>query len=130
MKSMTGFGGSQKVSALGDFSVQMKAVNARYLDVKFSLPKEYGELESELKALLKAKVSRGHIEVYAHRRLKSGKKKIHVSADEDLARAFLQKFRALEKRLGLKPSSDVSLSELARLSPIFDTKEDLSLIHI
>src|ERR1700685_3263103 len=45
------------------FSLSLKAVNHRFLDLHFRLPSGTDSLEMKLRKLLKEKLARGHIEV-------------------------------------------------------------------
>src|SRR5438445_12632688 len=78
IRSMTGFAqvkgevkgpGSAAVSASAQangrmaFSLSLKSVNHRFLDLHFRLPSGTDSLEMQLRRLLKEKIARGHIEV-------------------------------------------------------------------
>src|SRR6202048_4972021 len=45
------------------FSLSLKSVNHRFLDLHFRLPSGTDSLEMQLRRLLKEKIARGHIEV-------------------------------------------------------------------
>jgi uncharacterized protein (TIGR00255 family) len=61
---MTGF--AQVKSQAGDgisFTLSLKSVNHRFLDLQLRLPAEMDELEIKLRRMLKEKLARGHVEV-------------------------------------------------------------------
>jgi uncharacterized protein (TIGR00255 family) len=62
---MTGFARVTRplASGSGEVVVSLKSVNHRGLDVHFHLPAELDPLEGELRAVLKAGVARGHLQV-------------------------------------------------------------------
>jgi len=63
IRSMTGFGQGSTESPEIRVSVEMRGVNNRYADVRFRVPPELNELESELRRRILEKVKRGRVEV-------------------------------------------------------------------
>ena len=64
IKSMTGFGRCEVVSGNRKFTVEMKAVNHRYLDVNIKMPKKLNFFESAIRASMKDYVQRGKVDVF------------------------------------------------------------------
>src|SRR5262249_61755216 len=64
LRSMTGFAQvkAQVTPALA-FSLMLKSVNHRFLDLHFRMPSDTDALEMKLRRLLKEKLGRGHVEV-------------------------------------------------------------------
>jgi len=60
---MTGFAGVRKAAGQGEIVITLKSVNHRGLDLHFHLPPELDELESELRAIFKSAVVRGHVQI-------------------------------------------------------------------
>jgi uncharacterized protein (TIGR00255 family) len=60
--SMTGFAISTMESGLGSLTLELRAVNHRYLDVQFRLPDEFRVLEPALREAISAQLARGKIE--------------------------------------------------------------------
>ena len=52
IKSMTGFGRCEIVTAEYKISVEIKAVNHRYLDLSIKLPKKFNYFEAGIRNLL------------------------------------------------------------------------------
>lgn len=62
--SMTGFAQAKgQVNGSLSFTLALKSVNHRFLDLHFRMPPESSELEMKLRRLLKEKMARGHVEV-------------------------------------------------------------------
>ena len=59
IKSMTGFGRAEVADASRKFTVEIKSVNHRYLDVNIKLPKTLNFFESAIRSLLKEYIERG-----------------------------------------------------------------------
>lgn len=122
-KSMTGFGaGSARVGSTGSaVSVEVRSVNQRFLDLKVQLPRELQAREADLRADVEAKVSRGRVDVTVHRAPpKGGAARIEI--DEDLARAYVDAWRRLGRRLGIPGEVDLAFlqgrTELFRVTEV------------
>ncbi len=67
IRSMTGYaqtkGQAGQESAPVSFSLSLKSVNHRFLDLNMRLPAESDALEMKLRRLLKEKMARGHLDV-------------------------------------------------------------------
>ena len=64
IKSMTGFGRCEITENNRKFTVEMKSVNHRYLDVNIKMPKKLNFFESAIRAELKNYISRGKVDVF------------------------------------------------------------------
>ena len=64
IKSMTGFGRAEVADASRKFTVEIKSVNHRYLDVNIKLPKTLNFFESAIRSLLKEYIERGKVDVF------------------------------------------------------------------
>ena len=64
IKSMTGFGRFELLEDNRKISVEMKAVNHRYLDLNIKMPKKLSVFESNARNILKAYMERGKVDVY------------------------------------------------------------------
>ena len=61
---MTGFGRFEVVTEKRKFTVEIKSVNHRYLDVNIKMPKKLNFFESAIRNLLKEYIERGKVDVY------------------------------------------------------------------
>ncbi len=107
MRSMTGFG---QASWQGDgrrIVVEARSLNQRSADARLNLPREYQPWETELRQLVIAAVARGKVDVNVSRS-GSSPADFSVEIDEDLARASVDGWRRLQKRLRLPGEIDVS----------------------
>ena len=83
MRSMTGYGKCQMQSGSWEVTVELRAVNHRYLDVAMRLPRNLLFLEDGVRKGLQALV-RGHVDVYLTVRQTEGAGRV-VEADTALA---------------------------------------------
>lgn len=64
VKSMTGFGRCEVVRDSRKYTVELKSVNHRYLDVGIRMPKKFNFFETAIRNLLKQYAGRGKIDVF------------------------------------------------------------------
>ena len=64
LKSMTGFGRCEMATDEYKISVEMKAVNHRYLDLSIKMPKKFNYFEAAIRAQLKKYIQRGQVDVF------------------------------------------------------------------
>ena len=64
IRSMTGYGRAEKNIDGREITVELRAVNNRYLDLNVKLPRVYGFAEDAVKALIKANVNRGKLDMH------------------------------------------------------------------
>ena len=64
IRSMTGFGSAVASSPAGEFAVEIKAVNNRFLDQSVRLPRELNFLEPAIRDEVKANVRRGKLDLF------------------------------------------------------------------
>ncbi len=64
IKSMTGFGRCEYADESRKFTVEVKSVNHRYLDVNIKMPKKLNFFESSIRTLLKEYIERGKVDIY------------------------------------------------------------------
>ena len=94
-------GTDQQVS----FTLALKSVNHRFLDLHLRLPGESDALEMKLRKLFKEKVARGHIEVTLQLE-RSGAAAFAVN--RELVGGYLQAFRAVAEEFGVTAEPDLT----------------------
>ena len=97
IRSMTGFAqvkgqlsAAEGKGQLG-FTVSLKSVNHRFLDLHFRMPSETDALEMKLRRLFKEKLARGHIELSLNIDRSGGD---GFALNKQLVGAYIQAFRA------------------------------------
>lgn len=111
MNSMTGYG--KGIAEAGDkkITIEIKAVNNRFLEINCRLPKVFAPLEVSLKKRIQSGVKRGSLEIYGAYEDKSGAE-TKVSVDVGLAGEYLSAARELSEKLGVP--NDVTASFLMK----------------
>ena len=64
MKSMTGYGKAFAEKEGRKIVVELKAVNHRFLDLNFKLPRAFAAFEDKIRRIVSARVVRGHVDVF------------------------------------------------------------------
>jgi uncharacterized protein (TIGR00255 family) len=105
---MTGFGQAAWQAGGRRLAVEVRSVNQRFLDVRLGLPREYQPFEESLRKIIQANVERGKVDVSVNRS-GSSKSDYAVEVNEPIARAVVEGWRRLQKRLGLPGEIDVSM---------------------
>ena len=121
MRSMTGFGTGSAEAGTARVSIDIRGVNQRALDVRVSLPREYGAWEGQVRERVRALVERGRIEVLVTRTLRTAERRARVRVREDIAGAYVRAASTLGRHLGL--SGTLTLADLLRLPEIFAVEE-------
>lgn len=119
--SMTGFGRGEAQGSGYALTVELKAVNNRYLEVVIRLPRGFGSLEERLRKEVQNKVQRGRIEVMINI-VQTEEKKRMVKVDKDLALSYDKKLKDFANILHC--SYEVDLYRLVTLPEVL-TVEDV-----
>src|SRR5438105_13944819 len=96
---MTGFGAGRGEAGGETVSVELRAVNAKFCEVKARLPRELIALEAELVKSIKARISRGVIDAFVRRETAPGAAS-SPRADLVLGAAYAKALRSEERRVG------------------------------
>jgi uncharacterized protein (TIGR00255 family) len=106
IRSMTGFAQvkGQLNPELG-FTLSLKSVNHRFLDIHFRLPADSDSLEMKLRRLLKEKLARGHVEVSLNLHRGSGD---GFALNRQLVGGYIQAFRAAAAEFSLTTEPDLN----------------------
>ena len=115
IKSMTGFGRCEIVTAECKISVEMKAVNHRYLDLSIKLPKKFNYFEAGIRNLLKTYIQRGKVDVFINYEDYT-EEKMCLKYNSSLAAEYMSCFKQMEEQFGIK--NDVTVSGLARMPEV------------
>lgn len=117
---MTGFGAGQGEAGGESLGVELRAVNGKFCEVKARLPRELAALEPELVKTVKARVSRGVVDVFV-RRGGPGARGLAPQIDLPLAAAYAKALRELKSELGL--AGEPSVQDLVALEGVLSLGE-------
>jgi uncharacterized protein (TIGR00255 family) len=107
VRSMTGYAQlTHQVNDRTSFSLSVKAVNHRFLDLHFRMPAEATALELKMRRILKDKIARGHIEVALS--LQHGEAGT-FQLNHALVEGYVRAFREAAERLGIAAQPDLNV---------------------
>ncbi len=120
IKSMTGFGRCEIQKDSRKFTVELKSVNHRYLDVNIRMPKKLNFFETAIRSLLKTYANRGKIDIFiTYEDLSQTQAAVKYNAV--LAGEYLKYLKQMEEEFGLE--NDVRVSTLSRYPEVFTMEE-------
>lgn len=120
IKSMTGFGRCEFSEGERKFTVEMKAVNHRYLDVNIKMPKKLGLFESAVRGLLKDYIGRGKVDVFITYE-DFTESNVCVKYNRAIAGEYVRYLRQMAEEFALE--DDVRVSTLSRYPEVFGMEE-------
>lgn len=120
IKSMTGFGRCEAAENNRKFTVEIKAVNHRYLDVSIKMPKALNYFESAVRSELKKYISRGKVDVFVTYEDFS-EHTCTVRYNKEVAQEYLLYLKQMAEDFGL--DNDVRVSSLSKYPEVFTMEE-------
>lgn len=120
IKSMTGFGRFEVSEAQRKFTVEMKGVNHRYLDINIRMPKKLSFFESAIRTLLKQYAQRGKVDIFITYEDMTETQGV-LKYNESLAAEYMECFKMMEETFGLE--NDIRVSTLSRYPEVLTMEE-------
>ncbi len=120
IKSMTGFGRGEAGDDKFSVHVEIKAVNHRYLDLFFRIPKQYYQLEDIARSAIVRRIARGRLEVVLTLEEFGNQERI-VQTNKALLQGYLQGLHTIKDELA--SDEPIRLSHVLSLPGLFDVDE-------
>jgi uncharacterized protein (TIGR00255 family) len=118
--SMTGFGRSREEGAGYTISVEMRALNAKQLDISVRIPKNFFEFEDLCRKLIAKRIRRGRIDAFIQIESTDVRQKApHISLE--LAQYYWSQLQEIHREI--VHSEEPSLDHLLRVPHIYETSE-------
>jgi len=119
---MTGFGRCETTDGEKRFTVEMKGVNHRYLDVNIRMPKKLNFFETAIRSLMKQSISRGKVDLFiTYEDLSEGQ--VSLKYNEALAGEYLAYLKQMGETFSLE--NDIRVSTLSRYPEILTMEEQV-----
>ena len=120
IKSMTGFGRHEYQTGSKKFTVELKGVNHRYLDVNIRMPKKFNFFETAIRTLLKQYALRGKVDIFITYEDNS-ESQAALKYNETLAAEYMRYFKQMEESFGI--DNDIRVSTLAHCPEVLTMEE-------
>lgn len=112
MRSMTGFGRAEAEMEGRKVTIELKAVNHRFLDINIRMPRTLGFAEEGIRKTIKNRLSRGRVDVFVNYSALGDEAKT-ATADIGLIRSYIDAARYAAKETGV--IDDLQLSNIIRI---------------
>lgn len=120
IKSMTGFGRYEVSEAERKFTVELKGVNHRYLDVNIRMPKKLNFFETSIRNLLKNYAQRGKVDIFITYE-DTTDNQVSLKYNETLAEEYLMYCKKMAEKFSL--DNDICVSSLSRYPEVLSMEE-------
>ena len=119
-RSMTGYGRCILARDGREVTLELKSVNHRFLDIAFRMPRSFAFLESELRARMAERLTRGHVDVFiSYKNTRADARQVRL--DEQLLNAYLTALRAGGSQAGL--DDDLCLRDVLNMQDVLSVEE-------
>src|SRR5687768_17112035 len=108
MQSMTGYSRTEVQDEQLHFTIEMRSVNHRYLDIALRYPRFSGPLETRMKQLMAGSFTRGRIEVTSARQALEASNRA-VALDHGLAQQYHRALSQLQGALRLPGTVELNM---------------------
>ena len=122
VRSMTGYGRAECTQEGYTVTVELRAVNNRYLDCTVKMPRSYIFAEESLKECVQAKVARGKVDVFVNI-AQTGGEALSVSVNEELAKSYVAALRRLYELSDGMVKENYDVTDLARFSDVLTVEK-------
>ena len=122
IKSMTGFGRCEVMEGERKFTVEMKGVNHRYLDVNIRMPKKLNFFETAIRGLLKQSIQRGKVDIFISYE-DFTESQMSLKYNESLAQEYMDCFGRMKEQFSLE--NDIRVSTLSRCPEVLTMEEQV-----
>jgi uncharacterized protein (TIGR00255 family) len=114
--SMTGYGEARHQSDALSLSIELRALNNRYLKVSVRAPEPYNLLEAEFEKVIRKSVKRGTIQVHVRIDRQSSAQDFRINTVA--LTSYVQQVKAVGTQLGLGDAGQVMLGQVLALPGI------------
>lgn len=121
MKSMTGYGRARETVSDREITVELRAVNHRYLDCTVKAPRLYGFLEEAVKKAAGRRISRGKVDVFVSV-VDTGAGDTRIKLNEKVAEQYYTALISLRDRFNVR--DDISVLGLAKLPDVLAVEKE------
>lgn len=119
---MTGFGRCEITEGQRKFTVELKGVNHRYLDVNIRMPKKLNFFETSIRNLLKQYAQRGKVDIFITYE-DTSENQVSLKYNATLAAEYLSYFKQMQEAFGL--DNDIRVSTLSRYPEVLTMEEQV-----
>lgn len=120
IESMTGYGKGEATKNGITFTVELRSVNNRFLEISSRVPRSLQQRENEIRDIVRSKIARGKITISVNKEEEENNE-LAISVDKERTKAIYRLLSQLRKTAKIK--EPVKLEHLLHFSEIFTTQE-------
>ncbi len=120
IKSMTGFGRCEISDVHCKFTVEIKAVNHRYLDINLKMPKKFSFFESSIRTVLKNYIQRGKVDIFITYE-DFTENNVCIKYNKEVAEEYVKYLAQMAEDFSLE--NDIRVSALSRYPEVLTLEE-------
>lgn len=120
VRSMTGYGVSTKTLEDAQYTLEIKSVNHRFLDLHIILPSSFHFIEDKIRKIVQQTMERGRVDVMLHLNEKPGNQKELVT-DWALLDQYIEQYKLAKERYNL--DGFISVDILSSIPDLFHVEE-------
>lgn len=125
--SMTGYGRGE-VTGAKSWTVEVRSVNHKFLDLSIKIPRKYLGLEDRIKKEIGTYYSRGHVDIYVNPGAEAGDN-IRLAANLPLARNYYQCLETIRQDLSLPDGPTLAMIQSYKdIIVAHEEEEDLEAV--
>ena len=117
IRSMTGYGKSEKTIEQRTYQIEIKSVNHRYLDISVKMPRHLSYLEEEIKKVVSSKVKRGKVDIFITFENNSAQGK-NIKINTDIAKIYINELRKLAEQENI--FSNIEVTEISKYPDVLN----------
>ena len=115
LKSMTGYGRSKLQLDGKEYTIEIKSVNHRFIDINLKIPRNINYLEDRIRKLVLNSISRGKIDLsITYTNIGASSEPAYIN--EELASKYIKQLQKIASENGL--SAEINVSDVLRLPDI------------
>jgi uncharacterized protein (TIGR00255 family) len=120
IESMTGYGSGESSQKGVSYTVELRSVNNRFLEISSRVPRSLQQRENEIRDIIRTKIARGKVTLNAAKDDET-ENVVAISVDKERTKSIHAILNQLRKAAKIK--EPVKLEHLLHFSEIFTTKE-------
>jgi len=117
---MTGFGRCEISDVHCKFTVEIKAVNHRYLDINLKMPKKFSFFESSIRTVLKSYIQRGKVDIFITYE-DFTENNVCIKYNKEVAEEYVKYLAQMAEDFSLE--NDIRVSALSRYPEVLTLEE-------
>ena len=123
LRSMTGFGKASDNYKSKKYSVELRSLNSKSMDLNTRMSSYFKELDTPIRKVISEKLCRGKVDFSLS--VEAADSENEISINHDLAKAYYKEFKSLNDSIGEKTEDYLSI--ILRMPDIFSTSKDEEL---